>query len=483
MSFEGVIPASFKATLREVVRDWPKGIDVYNLCSGNLTVERLLHQSGMDFKIHGCDVTMYSCHLGCYAAGTPLPLVLKPEHEERFQWLAPYLDTDLRALATLVLMYSYARPLVNPNNAQYRRLHDGIRAQWDKMHGKTVEDLEGRMPKLESFFCGDAFEYIDAIPKDAAVITYPPFSGAENWFVAKNRGITTLFQWEPPEFKDMTSESLGEFWLKVSDRKYWAFGRDGEKALSNLSHNVVLHNKTTNRANVIRMYSGRGTRRLVMPQQDLDFLKVPHLGPGDTIGAKMHISPLNAGQFSAIRSQYMAKGIKPGQAMMPLAVFVDGILVGVFAMNPSKFRVLKRDDFDVYMLSDFPVAPTSYPRLSKLVLYAALSNESRALCEKMCRCKIEYVTTTAFTDNPISMKYRGLFNLVSRKETEGWKLQQAGKTPDDSYYAQRYELNYQAQFGGWTLNEGLELWRKKHGKVADPSAPRRKTGTDGKEST
>ena len=45
------------------------------------------------------------------------------------------------------------------------------------------------------------------------------------------------------------------------------------------------------------------------------------------------------------------------------------------------------------------------------------------------------------------MKYRGLFKLLTRKATD-----------------EGYSLNYWAPAGQWTLKEGFELWKTKHGR-------------------
>ena len=54
---------------------------------------------------------------------------------------------------------------------------------------------------------------------------------------------------------------------------------------------------------------------------------------------------------------------------------------------------------------------------------------------------VNRIFTTAFTSNPASMKYRGLFTVYNRKETS---------------------VNYEAKAGKWSLEEGLKWWLKKH---------------------
>jgi hypothetical protein len=84
--------------------------------------------------------------------------------------------------------------------------------------------------------------------------------------------------------------------------------------------------------------------------------------------------------------------------------------------------------------------------MSKLVLYAALSTEVRDLLQDAMSASVRRIVTTAFTERATSMKYRGLFDLLSRKEKDG-----------------RFQLQYGAQAGQWSLAGALELWRKRHG--------------------
>ncbi len=84
-------------------------------------------------------------------------------------------------------------------------------------------------------------------------------------------------------------------------------------------------------------------------------------------------------------------------------------------------------------------------RLSKLVLYAVLSREGQLFIQQVLNRRIRTLLTTAFSEHPQSMKYRGLFKLVSRKPQEDG----------------RFQLNYEAPTGQWTLREGFETWLKK----------------------
>jgi hypothetical protein len=71
-----------------------------------------------------------------------------------------------------------------------------------------------------------------------------------------------------------------------------------------------------------------------------------------------------------------------------------------------------------------------------------LSTEMKAVLEQGLNRRVATIGTTAFTSKPVSMKYRGLFRLHSRKEGR---------------------LNYLADTGRWSLAEALTWWQQQHG--------------------
>ncbi len=93
------------------------------------------------------------------------------------------------------------------------------------------------------------------------------------------------------------------------------------------------------------------------------------------------------------------------------------------------------------MLSDFPIRPTQYKRLSKLVVALSLTTDMRDLMRQAFSREFKSVTTTAFTNRASSMKYRGLLKVASRKE----KM-----------------VNYGADLARWTTAEAFAWWKKGH---------------------
>lgn len=141
--------------------------------------------------------------------------------------------------------------------------------------------------------------------------------------------------------------------------------------------------------------------------------------------------------MNAIRSLYLNQHITVCDAPRNYAILSAGRLVGYFSFALPRGPL----PCDLYLLSDFAVRPSPHRRLSKLILACLLSSEVRADVEQWLCSRIRTIGTTAFTDKPISMKYRGLFDVHSR--TEG-------------------KVNYLASAGRWSLKEGYQWWKANH---------------------
>jgi hypothetical protein len=241
----------------------------------------------------------------------------------------------------------------------------------------------------------------------------------------------------------MDGDGLDAMLDVMEAQPFWLYGTDHERPGREKQLRGVV--QVSNRNVPIYVYSSHGSTRWTGPRQTIEPVKVPRIGPGDAIGEELALGRLSAGQLNALRAQYLDPKIAPAGAQLPLGVFAGGAQLGCFAFNREQYG----GGAAAYLLSDFAVAPTDYKRLSKLVLYAALSREAQMLAERTMGRRIREITTTAFSDRPASGKYRGLFKLTRRTET-----------PDAPH---RYQLQYASPAGRWTLAEALAEWKEKHG--------------------
>lgn len=447
--FVGSIPADMQRILKELVSKWECD-DIYIGTSGNFTIERCISELG--FNLHGNDVTLYSSVIGSYLAGDMVPFTFNEDYNEQYGWLKEYIKEPADRVATILLCTRLMETVGKEHKPYYKRMADAYKDQWPVLHEKTKEKIEKLQVRLKSYTAGDVFTWLDDIPKEQGVICYPPFFGETGDYEKYFEKLEDLFLWETPDYDFIFGDRLIEFFRKMMDKKHWVFGT--KERFEEFEPYLKCMTKTTNRGVPIYVYSNSDTRRIVMPRQNTDPILNPHLKPNDDLGEKMTIAPLTSGQFFGIRSQYMNHNIKPGTPTLAFAVLVDGVIIGSFALMQQN-ALANFDKYiqtpSVYLLSDFPVSNSKYKKLAKLVLYAALSKEVKLVCERMSRKRVYSIVTTAFTNRPVSMKYRGLFDLFTRKDNE--------KTNE------KYELNYGALLGQWSLQEGYELWQKKHGQV------------------
>ncbi|MEU1180624.1 hypothetical protein ABZ464_23780 [Streptomyces sp. NPDC005820] len=447
--FHGSIPGPLRSIIHEHAGTWP-GEDVYVGCSGNFTIERVLHaRFGDSRRVHGNDIQAYSCALGWYLAGDELNYTLREEYEESLGWLKPYLEDRTDLLATLMLGTRFLQ-YVGKDGAYYRRMMDATRDQWERMHDKTATKLRALQTRLGSFFAGDVRDYLDQeVPADAPVVMFPPFYAKD--YQAQFASIDAAFHWPEPVFDELTEDGKERIIEQVQDRPNWVLGLHIERPeLRDKLAGVV---QTANRGLPIYVYAAAGPRRIVRPRQPVEPIPMPKIGQDEELGDRMTIHMLTGGQFAGIRSQFMSKTIKPGSPLLACGVAVDGKLIGAFAYLPPKF-----DPNTAYLMSDFPVSWTRYRRLAKLIVMAASTKEAQLLIQRSLSKRIDGWATTAFTDRPNSAKYgRGIPGVKLQKRTEA-----SSKDPGDGIH--RYQLQYGGPLGAYDLNEALNLWKTKHGK-------------------
>ena len=455
--FQGTIPQAVRQILAETCAGWEvKSVAV--ACSGNLTIERVLANQ---FSLHSCDVSIYSCALGSYFAGAPLRLDPRAEYAEAMPWLASRLATPEDRLASLLLASNFAQALDSKGrlkaNVYYRRMMAGYGQQWDALIDQTAGKLVACPLRLASFTAGDAAPWLEGFGAEVGVVSYPPFwaDGYETMF----KRLDLMFDWDKPTYDLLTDDKMTAFLERIADRPCWTFCLPVR--LEAFDEHLRGFAQTTKFGAPVYVYGNRETRRVIAPGKAIPPAGLPRLSVGEAVDGLLRIAPLKVDIFNALRATYLNPAIKPATPALAVGVWVGEALIGAFAFGSQKAY---SDADTVYLLSDFAVAPTDYPRLSKLVLMAALSRESQILAERMTRHRVRRIMTTAFTQNPVSMKYRGLFEMVSRKENKDWN-----EDADDSS-KMRYALNYIADVGRWTLKEGLDLWLKKHASRRAPNA-------------
>lgn len=463
--FYGSVPAEAQAIMNKIIKSWDVK-DIYVGCSGNFTIEKFVGPIGR-FVLHSNDVTLYSRCLGEFFTGQTVHLELSEEGEKTFGWLKEYMKTDVDKLATLMLCTRIVAYVGKGENEYYQMMLDENIKQFPAMHQKTVEKISKNELAVKDYFNGDCMEFVRNAPEDCGFVTFPPFRKAGKAFVKDFAKLEQMFKFTPPEYAFLDEESLLTFFREIMKKRQWCFATDIKLTDDEFLPHLKGMSKTTNRGIPIYIYASEGKPQIVTPFQSTVKMNIRRFSTGMEIGDKIRLNILSNDAFQTLRSQYMNINIRPGSATLAIGVTVDDYLIGVYAFSASP--TLSNWDKHIetptmYLLSDFPVEPVDYKHLAKLVLYAALSKESKQIAERITRRRVASLVTTAFSKNPESMKYRGLFKVLNRKKNDSLEKADWAKDidPANAYYLQPYEINYGAPMGQWTLEEGLAIWKKKH---------------------
>lgn len=432
--FVGSINQDLRCLVSEITRDWDVE-DLYVGCSGNFTIERIL--KGRGFKMYGNDVSLYTCTIGNYLAGKPMDVRVIADE---YKWLEPYMEDGLSRIATILLCTTMLDGY-NRTERYFVRRREAYRKQWEKLHEKTGEKIKQGLEgvKLEDFWPGDVVEWAAIAHDDAAFISFPPTyrGGYEKLYEA----FEYVFDWDEPEYEIFDTDRLEVMVESVKQKKAWLMARD--EPIKGLEGFEVGSVQTSLRNKPLTVYANKATTRMTVPHQKTETVKIPRFTERDRITKEsfLSVTKISQAQMNTLRSLYLNPGITPASAMINLAVLVDGKLIGAIGLSRSQYGM-----GGGYLMTAFAVRPTNYNRLSKLVLAASLSTEVKCLLEQAVNGRVKEITTTAFTDKPVSMKYRGLFDLHSRKENPS-------------------RLNYIGKAGKWTLQEGMDWWMRKHAKL------------------
>lgn len=450
--FQGTLPQKAIKIIGNIVKEWsvPR---VYVGCSGNFTIERAISNL-LECKITSNDVTIYSSYIGKYFSKEGLSeLKVKSDYDGECNFLKDYMNNDTEKVATL-MMASDILPLDGINNKYCQRMLRGYKEQFAEMHKNLCEKLENMKTNIDSFYHGDVMKMLDEIPTDCGFISFPPFfkGGYEKMWAS----LENFFEYTEPEYEVFDPNvHIKSFCSKV--KKLDNFVIVTEREVEELSK-YFSGTLSTGLGKSIYFYSKTSQKHFIkQSSRDTKAKPIVRISEEDEITENIEILPITVDQFQELRALYLSTAVsKVGNPASCYGLFCDSKLFGVFAFSNS-FMLTGSDKLEkpvAYLLTDFSISPTKEKNLSKLVLYCVLSKESKFLAEKTMSKRINSITTNAFSRNPVSMKYRGLFELFGRRELE----------KDKEGKVKKYNLSYGASAGQWTIKEGYNLWRRKSSK-------------------
>ena len=422
-----------------------EGRTCYIGCSGNFTIEQIISRQCPTAVLHSNDVSLYSSAIGHLLAGVPFRMeVTNPE----LTWANEYMAVSpASAVATMLLLLEMLKyeKRKNPFSERMWQAYlprpslSGSAAPtsgFSPLLARTLAKLTTACAsiRIASYTMSDVPDYYPVPPGSGGVAIgfLPTYTGGYEKLFAR---LEESISWDRPSYELLTEErreltisrmAQGDFIL-YDDRprdmpcvaRVDLFGRRTVFIYSNLDFKHGLFRKKINEK---------------VPRFDL-------LMPDDEIAptAPVSVTEVDLPTLNHYRNMYLSKKIQPGSGGPCYLVFAGNKLFGFLIFQAYSQKGGSKNE--IYLLSDFVVPSTRYSRLAKLLLMVTQCQDLKTiLSEKQIR-DYKAILTTAFTDAPVSMKYRGVYEL--KKRGEGF-------------------LNYRTEFNSTTFKEVIRLWMKKY---------------------
>ncbi|MGU9981475.1 hypothetical protein ACJ4V0_15680 [Phreatobacter sp. HK31-P] len=438
--FQGAVPAGSLQQIARIIdfSAWP---EVFVACSGTFRIERALLSKWPGLSIHSNDVSLLSCALAGLALGKPETFTFTGD-------LAFIEDMGLqrpveRVAALMVALDLGGYVMGKPN--RYKESHAAhYRTHFASFVEKTAADLEiatQEMP-LASFSPVDWLDHVDAaIARGAGIVTYPPTykGGFEKQFVwiAANTG------WEAPGYRVFDPKDLPAIVDRIQESGVpWCILTDqlleGRSAVAEFQ---------SGRAKPVYAFAGSTETAFdhktpvgqPFPYKALDVGAL-------TESTKVAIVPCDGAKVTFLKNVFLKKSIIHAPGMWNALVYLDGMLAGAMVFSLSKYGAKN----EVYLMSDF--STTRAGRVAKLIARLATNIAVTSEMERRWLDRYTKVMTTAFSDHPVSMKYRGSYEIGKRTEVNA---------PEGKFL-----LNYYSPVRAEPLEATYQWWWKRDGKKA-----------------
>ncbi|OOF40953.1 hypothetical protein BKK47_02685 [Rodentibacter mrazii] len=428
--FVGSVPKQVAQQLVSHV-DLSKWREVNICCSGSFRIEQSIRNISKTIPINSNDVSLISSIVGLNRTGRSTKFTFKNDLGYLNEYLTQNAETQLALLAYALLISKYKgdNEYCNARREFLHRELENIIASNKERAKRYLEQIQ-----INSFFMGDFVQHIEnAKQQGNGVMVFAPTykGGYERIYKIINENV----DWEDePSYEIYDPKHTHDLIYQLRDDKMdFCFFSDQRYEDVEPTMMYEGNNKP------IYIYSSEKKSSLRRDSKKFRPFKYDPINP-DLINEKSKIKAVIATSeaMNFLKDIYLAKGINHKNGMFNVLFYLDDMLIGGAIYSLPQFGDKIRN---IYMLSDFSLSRKR--KLSKLVAMLATSELVISHINKRYFIQIERIHTTAFTQAPVSMKYRGIFHLDARK---------------DGF------LNYSSEVRKGSIDQIFLEWLKKYGK-------------------
>lgn len=450
MSFLGAVASSVRQVLARYTAD--VSLPCLIIGAGNFTVPSVLRSGGYTGPITACDVTLYTSALGAYLSGWSLDASERADCPEHLRGLL-CTDSPVELAASISLLLDLREVWQAKNPWQERQVAHS-RAAWNALMERTVGKLEiykGHIGEID-YQARDGFDLLASCGNAHTVFAFPPTYKAG--YEKLEALLRAVVDWTPPPYKEMTDKSL-ELFEQIArfDAYYVVLEKNLPEVHDILGKPSAILPRGRGRTTTIIAKSANK----VVVRCNAKTASIAPIWPPETPISGMEtpgFAPISRAQSLRLNELYLAKRIDyyDGGVDACLAFTLDGKVIGkadIIRTSQGQWKLPPDNpagDTPFYIMCDLAVSSDVERRLAKLVLCLLGAKEVKAWLDAKLCARFGWALTTAFSAGPVSMKYRGVFDLYSRKQDK---------------HSGQYALNYFCALGVETLDKRFALWCKK----------------------
>lgn len=377
------------------------------------------------------DVSLFSLALSHHLNGTFGNFTYRLDFEkEKIQQL---LATEKQFAMICVLAefgnYFYEKNLYQSRMKKYFEAH--IFEMVDSFHEK--KSVFGKL-KHRYFNC-DVFDFVKRIDDSIPIFIFPPTykGGYEKQF----KFLDDSFEYERCSFRTIGDEEYKELFDYVCERKNFVFFADREMDGSKVGYIELAGKKA------ISIYSDMHSDSLGTWQ--VRNSKPPSLLPIEEDfkfddNTEISIEEIGVLEARCVMDKYLSsKILKYSTANFYFLLLAGGKYFGMLGFSGSGHVA------DAVLLMNDLVTNSNEKRLSKLAIMLSKTSDVKKKLERLYLREFSRIFTAVYTDKPVSMKYRGIFELAKREK---------GK------------LVYHSEFENRGIREVYSEWLRRFGRKA-----------------
>ena len=406
--FYGTTPQVVSQFLRdEISRIKPKRVWV--LFAGNFVVEQIA--SGLCEEIHSTDISLYSKAIGHGIMDQDFGLLFAGPKDLDY---IKNLESPLEKAAGVIFMTEVATYLNKTKIAYYRGLVQDAYSNTDNYIQKILGKLNNVKQRLNGFtFYGiDACKLVPEIKKGDYVFYDPPvlLGDYEKMF----KPLEECYSYQEEEYTEMTEEVKKDHLEYFNSVGAKCFYRTNNPIQAPEGYEEVFRFQYKYNGNYC-IYTNSPKKKFVgtfSPLQE-EVRKYKIIGEDDeiTLKSKVKVIPVKGAIANHYRMLWVKKATM-SDAGYSFLIQVDEKIIGLVTVHNAMAY-----GTDLIPIFSDPACPYSkYQRLSRLILHIVCTRSFLDMFNEKTMWEHEGFTTRVLSNAPVSMKYRGLFELSERVE-------------------------------------------------------------------